>query len=63
VFVGAKGYLPTDYFSPSPDDRNGFVPERGQNMIAVTCITVGKYVLVERLPYDMESNKCSSPQF
>ena len=36
VFMGAEGYLPTDSFSPI---RQGL-----QNMIAVTCITVGKYV-------------------
>jgi hypothetical protein len=58
VFVGAEGYLPTDNFSPRQTTEMDLF-ERGDNMIAVTCITVGKYVHVESPPYDIEFNKCS----
>lgn len=40
VLVGAEGYLPTDNFSPRQTTEMDLF-ERGDNMIAVTCITVG----------------------
>jgi len=60
---GSRGIFANWQLLPSPDYRNGFVWERGQNMIAVTCITVGKYLHIISLPYDMKSNKCTGSSY